>query len=152
MRLLIAFLLPFLMLFTSISHASAIGNKTAWQECTYDFAVDGGAVGNIDVCKTLKLPTGTKILRLFYSVETTLTSGGSATVSIGDAGSTARYLALTAYNNAAFTGANPVEAVIGAPLSVSSANLGKPSISIAVAALTAGKIKLYLEVYTPKGN
>lgn len=152
MKHLLAFLFAFVATFAIMTpaHAAIVGNQLKVQEYVYDFAVDGGAVGFIDLADAMKLPVGTKILRVWYSVETAFTSGGSATVAIGDAASGARYLAATAYNNAAYNAGTLAQAAIGTPVAVSSANIGKLGITVATAALTAGKLKLMAEVWMPK--
>ncbi|NOS67382.1 MAG: hypothetical protein HOO67_03385 [Candidatus Peribacteraceae bacterium] len=120
-------------------------------EYLYDFAVDGGAVGNIDLsAKKSKapLPLGAVVVRITRKVLTAPTSGGSATISVGDAGSTARYLALTAFDNAAFV-AGVYAHSTGMPALLDAANKGQFGISIAVAALTAGKIAFHVEYLLP---
>lgn len=46
----------------------------------YDFAVDGGAVGDINL--GISLPSGALVLAAFVNVTTVLTSGGAATVAL----------------------------------------------------------------------
>ncbi len=142
----------FCMSVPSEAQISGAGGKEFTQEYIYDFAVHGGAVGNVSLKNPRNaLPSGAVILSAHYTVLTAMTSGGSATVSIGDAASTARYLALTAFDNAAYD-ANVAKALSsGMPITVSSANISSPSISIAVAALTAGKIRIVFRGYVPKG-
>lgn len=48
---------------------------------TYDFAVDGGAVGTYQL---ISVPAKFKLLDISYRIETALTSGGTPTVEIGD--------------------------------------------------------------------
>lgn len=126
--------------------------NTLVQEYLYDFAVDGGAVSTINLTAKTGyevLPVGAIVKSVHYHVITAMTSGGSATVSIGDTTSTARYLALTAFDNAAYALAKVAVNAIGAPLLVVAANDGKFGISIAVAALTAGKIQFFVEYILP---
>jgi hypothetical protein len=140
------------LLFTvDFAHAKASGGEYTVQECTYDFAVKGGAVGFIDLCGAKSIPAGSYIVDGFYIVQTAFTSGGSATVALGDSNSNARYLAATAYNNAAYTAGTIAKFAIGTPLNVDAAAKGKLGITVATAALTAGKVKLVVVVYTPKG-
>jgi len=130
----------------------SIGNSSQHQEFFYDFAVSGGAVGTIDLSALANkagLPVGAIIKSVHYNVETAMTSGGAATVSIGDAAASARYLALTAYNNAAFNANAPAAAAIGVPVEVTAANIGQFSLSIAVAALTAGQVRFFVEYIMP---
>ena len=129
------------------------GNSEFVQEYMYDFALDGGAVGFISLkgTKANALPTGAVVLSAHYQVVTAFTSGGSATVALGDAGSGARYLAATAYNNAAYTLNLPAAVAIGVPALVSSDNIANVGITVAVAALTAGKLRIVIRGYVPKG-
>jgi hypothetical protein len=140
-----------LFAFSEISHAKAAGGEYTVQECTYDFAVKGGAVGFIDLCGAKSIPAGSYVVDGFYIVQTAFTSGGSATVALGDSNSNARYLAATAYNNAAYTSGTIAKFAIGTPLNVDAAAKGKLGVTVATAALTAGKVKLVVVVYTPKG-
>jgi len=124
------------------------------EEYVYDFAVDGGAIGNIDLSAkagSAPLPADAVVLRVNTIVHTTLASGGAATVSIGDLGSTARHLALTAFDNAQFTVDAPKALSTALPRYVSAtANDQKVSISIAVAPLTAGKMSVLVEFVRPQ--
>lgn len=108
----------------------------------YDFANDGGAVSFLAgfVAKE-KLVVHDAVL----TVQTTCTSGGSATVSLGKTGSVAAFVAATA-----------VASLVGDAVITGVAGLGANGIimavddeigfDIAVAALTAGKIIAQLEV------
>lgn len=150
MKMIYALIFAVATLAGGFSHAALVGGKIQSQEYVYDFAKDGGAVGFIDLADAMKLPAGAMILGGYYLVDTAMTSGGSATVAIGDAASGARYLAATAYNNSAFDAGDLAAFAIGVPLNVDSANKGKFGITIATAALTAGKLKFVLEVWMPK--
>lgn len=123
-------------------------NGVMVQDFVYDFAVQGGAVGFIDLKSNV--PNGAVILRVTYKVDTAFTSGGSATVALGDSNTNARYLAATAYNNAAFTAGTVAAAAIGVPLNVNAAAKGEVGITVATAALTAGKMHLFVEYMVPK--
>lgn len=48
----------------------------------YDFGVDGGAVGTINLMPSAVLPSGALILSAFVNVTTVPTSGGAATISL----------------------------------------------------------------------
>ena len=137
-------------LFSFGAFAANPGNQMLTKECVYDFAVHGGAVGQIPVCGNQSIPSGAVVMDMYYMVETAFTSGGSATVALGDVASGARYLAATAFNNAAFTAAVPAKAAIGVPFKLDSANKGKLAITVATAALTAGKMKMWVVFYVPK--
>ena len=123
------------------------------EEYVYDFAKDGGAIGQVILSSksgSAAIPVDACILRIHTVVHTALTSAGSATVSVGDVGSAARYLALTAFDNAAYD-LDAVKALATAlPNSVNSVNEGRVAISIAVAALTAGKLSVLVEFVRPE--
>lgn len=154
MRLLLALVLCLPLMFAQKAMAgSGGGNSEFSQEYMYDFAVHGGAVGFISV-KTNganALPSGAVILSTHYQVVSALTSAGSATVALGDAASGARYLAATAYNNAAYTLNLPAAVAAGIPVLVSSDNIANVGITVATAALTGGKLRIVLRGYVPKG-
>jgi hypothetical protein len=140
------------------------------QEYVYDFAVDGGAAGAIDLsAKAGKspLPVGAIIKGVTAIVETACTSGGSATVAWGPGADADGYsgvalavASLTA--NAVFNGYQdattpsallwnnttdaPVEYVV-----TSTANTQTFTMTIATAALTAGKINFMVEYLLPGG-
>lgn len=141
------------VLFSMPTLAARIGNLNPQvQEYTYDFAVHGGAVGQIDLATSAKslLPVGAVVTGVHYKVITAPTSGGSATIAIGDVASGARYLAATAFDNAAYAINNVAAAAIGVPMNITAANNGKFAITIATAALTAGKIKFFVSYLVPK--
>jgi hypothetical protein len=121
------------------------------EEFVYDFAVDGGAIGFIDLSAKageVVLDVGTVIEKVEWKVITAPTSAGAATISVGDNGSNARYKALTAFNNAAYL-VDQVSAGTGVPYLATAANDGKFGMAIAVAALTAGKIVFMVTYYKP---
>lgn len=157
MKMLIAFLSIFFATLLTVPAQAQItggGNSLFAAEYVYDFAVHGGATG----FKSLKgknhnaLPNKAVITHAHYQVIGALTSGGSATVAIGDAASGARYLAATAFDNAAYTLNVPATISSGLPVYVSSANISNVGVTIAGAALTGGKIRVVLYGYIPKGN
>jgi len=148
MKMLLALVIS--MFATISAHAMMGGGVYSLQECSYDFAVKGGAVGTIDLCGKKAIPAGSYIVSGFYTVEQAFTSGGAATVALGDAASSGRYLAATSYSNAAFALNNIAQYAIGVPFYADVANKGKLSLTIAGAALTAGKLKMMVLVYKPK--
>lgn len=112
----------------------------------YDFAIDGGAVGDITL-RGPGLPDDAIVDTGKVQVKTAVTSGGSATVAVKLL-SAADLLAATA--KASLT-ANAIFDVVPAgtaatALRTTSAGL-KPAITVAVAALTAGKLIVALEYY-----
>lgn len=109
---------------------------------TYDFSQDGGATA--DTYRLAEIQSKILITEAHYYVETAATSGGSATVTIG---------AETADPNAFMDGvavgsltADAVDAeAAGQKLVVDSGDY--ISLTIGTAALTAGKIHLFLTYY-----
>lgn len=120
-----------------------IANKLNHQEYVYDFAVQGGAIGSLNLVGN-KLPVGAVVQSASIVVETAFTSGGSATVSLGDLASATKYMAATAV--ASLTDQS-LQTVTGVPNQVSVANEAQVTLAIAVAALTAGKLRVSLEYY-----
>ena len=144
----------------------------------YDFAVQGGAVGAINlydasfapgisappglpqvgsgsqkgVFKPLILPYGSIVVRGLLDVITAVTSGGSATVAIGTGVSATDLLGATAKaslgvglvdctpNHTAANAIKIAQAVTGSQGVI-------PFITVAVAALTAGKFNVHIEYY-----
>jgi hypothetical protein len=107
---------------------------------TYDYSVDGGSVGALDIFKA-KEKCVVKLAEMY--VKTACTSGGSATVSVGKTGDLAGMVAATAV--ASLT-ADAV--ILGAALDASHVLAADDIVKmdIAVAALTAGKIEMVFEV------
>lgn len=135
---------------TSVFASGGAGGQAFTQQYTYDFAVQGGAVGFKSLITPANpLPLGAIVTAVHYRMVTAFTSGGSATVSIGDAASNARYLALTAFDNAAYAIDNVAAAAIGVPNLIATTE-GNVGITIAVAALTAGKMIIVVSGYIPK--
>lgn len=143
------------------------GMKT--QEYVYDFATDGGAISTISLsgkAGAKLLPVGAIVKSVNARVLTACTSGGSATVAWGNTADPDGYsgvaiavASLTA--NAVFNGAedatNPSALLFNntndemKPYAVTStANTQDFSVTIATAALTAGKISFTVEFLLPK--
>lgn len=111
----------------------------------YDFAKDGGAIGNVNLIGSVvpPLPAGAIILGGFIEIDTVLTSGGAATVAL-QSEAAGDLLAAAAIAGApwsslgrksilpAFTGASAVKTTAARDLVM----------VIAAAALTAGKFKV----------
>jgi len=109
-------------------------------EATYDFAVLGGAVSALTL--DLSLPKGAIVTQLWTDALTALTSGGSATVALS-AGADS-LLAATAFNDAALTG---TDQHLSAPLKLTAG--GQLTLTVAAAALTAGKLRVCLAYLKP---
>ncbi len=126
-------------------------NEVCYQEYVYDFSVDGGAVGSINL--TAKngydpIDVGSVVKSVTYKQLVAFASGGAATVALGDQASATRYKAATAFNDSTYN-ANAVAAGSGVPAHVTAANIGQVSLTIATAALTAGKMLVMVEFYKP---
>ena len=124
----------------------------------YDFAVDGGAVGAIDLApKITALEAGMVITDMYLYVETAVTSDGSATVTIGNAdadGFMADVFALVGSDDAVVR----VGEVAGALMyddtndHLLAYRVGSDvdlQLNIGTAALTDGKFQLYVEYFAP---
>lgn len=109
----------------------------------FDFDLDGGAVGDIDFERLI--PAGALVTAIYSDELTALTSGGSATVQL-KAGATDLTDALAF--DTGFTGQDSLALASSAEaIKVSSASA--VSITIATAALTAGKVRFYVQYLMP---
>ncbi len=137
------------------------------QEYVWDFDVDGGATGEIVLSSKAgfaAMPTGAIVKDVQIWVEDAATSGGSATLTVGDSNDPNGYLeaiavaALTTnitHRAGSYAGANIWDDTNDHMLSyVIGTNSGDSAISvtIAVAAMTAGKIRVILDYYMPRSN
>lgn len=121
-------------------------------KATYDFAVDGGAIGTILLAASQIIPAGAIILGGIIDPITTLTSGGAATVAVGvgNGAQTAALKAAAAFGT--YVGGTPL-----AMIPVWSAGFfkvaadGKISITIAAATVTGGKFAVHV-VYVMAGE
>ena len=120
-----------------------IKNKLNHQEYVYDFAVQGGAVGAINMVGNL-LPVGAVVTSCQAVVEDAFTSAGSATLSIGDGASATKYSAAVAV--ASLVDKFLITAA-GVPNQVSAASESQITVNIAVAAMTAGKLRIAIDYY-----
>lgn len=137
------------------------------QEYVYDFAEDGGAVGEIFLSSKAgvdPIPTGAIIKRVTAKVLTAVTSAGAATLAWGNdddpdgySGTAIAKASLTA--NAVFNGYDNGAALLwddtnDHPIDVAVINEddGEVSVTIGTAALTAGKVVILVEYYYPKAS
>ncbi|MEM9116879.1 MAG: hypothetical protein AAGD09_03240 [Cyanobacteria bacterium P01_F01_bin.56] len=111
-------------------------------KATYDFAEHGGIVGD-NACN-LKLPAGAIVYNGFANVVTAPTSGGSATVAIKIEGA-ADLLTATAISSV--TGQLDLVPDGTAGNAIVLTEDRTLSVTIATAALTAGKIDVYLQYF-----
>jgi hypothetical protein len=126
---------------------SSVGMKSV--RARYDFAVDGGAVGDIDLTKTASIPAGSVILGGFAEVDVVPTSGGSATVAVKVEGA-GDIIAAAAISGAPWstTGRKSVVPVFTGATTVKTTAARKVQATVAVAALTAGTFDVVL-FYVP---
>lgn len=108
-------------------------------EVVYDFSKDAGATGALDM---VTVKDACVVRAAYLEVLTTCTSGGSATYEVGISGATAGLIAQTAV--ASLTAGAVIEGAfdVGYKLAADAVVIQ----TIATAALTAGKIKLRLEL------
>lgn len=145
---------------------SALLGQKQYAEYVYDFSVSGGAVGVIALSSLNGknvIPVDAVVKDVWMKVLTTCTSGGSATVEIGNLTDDNGYLtsiavaSLTAgstFNAGQQAGALLWDNTNDAPLyaNVANANDGAVNVKIGTAALTAGKFAVVVEYYSPSVN
>lgn len=115
----------------------------------YDFSVDGGAVGDIDLTRTAVIPANAVILGGYVEVDTVPTSGGAATIAIKVEGA-ADTVAAAAISGAPWstTGRKSVIPVFTGATTLKTTAARKIQATVATAALTAGVFDVVL-VYIP---
>lgn len=111
----------------------------------YDFAVDGGAVGDIDLTNNAVVPKGAYIVGGFVEVDTAPTSGGSGTLAIKVEGA-GDIVAAAAVSGAPWstTGRKDVVPDFTGTAVVKTAADRKIVATVATAALTAGVVDVVL--------
>jgi hypothetical protein len=107
----------------------------------YDFAKHGGAMGSIDLGVTV--PEGTIVLDGLIDVVDALTSGGAATIALKVEGA-GDVLAAAGIDTAGTEGLHAIVPDGTAAKAIKATADRKVTLSIAVAALTAGKLYGYL--------
>tara|TARA_Y100001963_G_scaffold148235_1_gene225779 strand:- start:697 stop:1212 length:516 start_codon:yes stop_codon:yes gene_type:complete len=115
---------------------------TRWAKAEYDFAVDGGVAGDISL--GVKIPDNAIVVGGFIEGITSVTSSGSATVAVklqsaADVAGATGKAALTG------TAVVPCSAVLSAPFKLTAERT--VTITVAVAALTAGKFNVWIEYF-----
>ena len=133
-----------------------MANRPTKQTCkfVYDFAVDGGShsasnqglAGNgagiiTPADADITIPENAIITDCITYVTTAMTSGGSATVAIGCGG--AALVAATAFDNGVFDDEDVTHTVVADKTTAA----GRPTITVATAALTAGVVEVIIEYY-----
>jgi hypothetical protein len=136
---------------TAKTSVKGIKGKTQLAHAVYDYSLDGGATGAIDL---FSLPANTIVHDCWFEVETAPTSGASATIEVGiTGGDTDGFIAQAAYS--AFTidlvsqsnlkGALLWDTTEDADKRYKNTSAVTVAMLIATAALTAGKIHFYVE-------
>lgn len=108
----------------------------------YDFAVDGGAQGEIVPALTVQIPKNVILIGATLDVPAAFTSGGAATVAVGTtAGSAANSIRVaTAIATLSLNALVNGSVTFAAPVKMSAA--GNISVTVAAADLTAGKMEI----------
>lgn len=131
----------------SVGRSDAVG-LPKYARAYYDFATDAGAVGAINL-RGDKLPSGAVIVSSYIKVDTLVTGGAGATVSLGTEAATdvraastlatAPLLSTTGVKQGAITNAAPVALTADRHIVA----------TIAVNALTAGRFSVIVEYFEP---
>lgn len=132
---------------------AGFGNEVEVVRVTYDYSLDGGATGALDV---LEADSNIAILNFYVVGKTTCTSGGSATLDVGVSGGDTDILldgaavasltanALVQSTELVLAEGTPNTYVAAMPLKLSSG--GKIVQEIKVAAFTAGKLEYVFHI------
>lgn len=129
----------------AVTNAKTDGAAVKYLEAVYDFSLDGGLVGSIPMNDAsgnpLEIPDKAIVINGHIEVETAVTSGGSATVAFGLLGNTDAFKAATA------KGTLVEDYVVGASndLPLKMAAVTPVLATVAVAALTAGKFRIFIK-------
>lgn len=137
------------------SHKHRLGSKVGRSSkhifiAQYDFSVLGGAIGTINLLNPLtglpaKLPKGAIITNALIHTLTNASTSGSPTIAVGTGAATNDIKAATAsssYSTSALLAGIPVGSAATAVVLDADQS---PSITIATAALTAGKFNVIFE-------
>lgn len=129
------------------------GNSLEWRRVTWDFAKDGGGTGALDI---LTADSAIIIAHAHLKVLTACTSGGSATLIWGVSGGDTDIFCNATQGAVANLTANAIilppvvegtPNVLPNPMTLAAS--GKLIMTIATAAMTAGKIEFAVAFYTP---
>ena len=110
----------------------------------WDFSVDGGAIGTVNM--DVLLPADAIVTSGFIHVLTAVTSGGSGTLSFG-LNSNVDMLAATAVASLTANAVIPIVPTNAVPVRLTAERELKAT--VATAALTAGKVAVYLRFVAP---
>lgn len=140
-------------------------NQILVKEFVYDFSVNGGATGAINLVSNEPngdlLPEGFILNQISLYTETAITSGGTPTITVGNSADPDGYFvdifaAASAAGSALHAGQLDGALIWDTSLDAikayritSSANTQNVSITVGTAALTAGKIRVVVEGHLP---
>jgi hypothetical protein len=115
----------------------------------YDFTVDGGAIATITPVETVTLPLGAVLVGGIVFAAVAVTSLGSATVAVGTTAgsSTTALLAATAKASLSLNAVLPLVPTNAVPVRLTAA--GAIDVTVAAAALTAGKLEIFVFYVQP---
>lgn len=128
-----------------MANTKDIQNSAKTAKATYDFTVVGGAIATIQLPGADIIPAGAIIKKVIVDNLTSFTSSGSATVAVTGGGvtiTTALAFGTAPLNTAPATGTLTLASSATAIKASSSAPI---AVVIATAALTAGKMDIYIE-------
>lgn len=108
----------------------------------YNFSEDGGAVSTIDLGR--QIPAGAVVTSVWLDCTTTATSGGSATVTV-NCGS----VALTTATAVASLTGTLAATLASSATAIKITTAGNIKAVVAVAALTAGVVRIYVQYMMP---
>lgn len=136
---------------TALLSNTSIGNTAERiAHATYSFAVDGGAVGVITPLNNFKLPANAVVTNAGLECTTAMTSGSSATISVGLSGTGGGAAVLLAATAVASMTGRLQSAVVPQTASgwkkITTAS-GQLTLTVAVAALTAGVCEVYVNYF-----
>jgi hypothetical protein len=123
-----------------------------WVRATYDFAADGGAVGNINLIGRTDIPSGARILGGFIDIVTQPTSGTSTAQLRLSLEANGDVEAATVITNAQWNGVkmtNIIPRFNDATTWLKTTAVRDIVLAISVEALTAGKFDVYLAYLPP---
>lgn len=132
-------------------------NEKCLAKFEYDFAVDGGAIGSIPLRPMITpLESGMVVTDMYIYVEAALTSGGSATVTLGNTDADGFFADIFALGsaNAALRAGEVAGAILWDDVNDHSLLYRVSTdidldLNIGVAALTAGKLQVFVEYFAP---
>ncbi len=122
------------------------GKSASIVRADYDFAVQGGAVGTINLLGSTAIPANSVILDGYLEVLTAVTSGGAGTMSLG-VEANGDVVAQAAVSGAPWstTGRKSIHPAATGAASLKTTVARDVAMVIGTAALTAGKFSVYMK-------